>query len=435
MRVLAAFAAGVSLAGCDLDLTNPNAPTEQATLSSADGIIAVAVGAQARFAFASGAFIYAAGLLNEELGAVSAALVTISDAESGIVPFGANLVADFWNGEYRVIKSANDLIANAPNATFDAGTRNGILALGYLLKAAAIGELVQGFKQIALDGLDMATPTFVDRSTALGRALALLDSAETEFAKGVSTQFSGTILGRSFNIPNTIRAYRARYQRILGNHQAALTAADAVDRRVFSQLTFTDQSPNPVFNFSSGSSGVLPRDAWRLAAPAGDQRVTYHVVVANVTGRIGTPLDSFAVFRARTGALPLSYPDEVLLIKAEALVNLNQLPQAQAVLDSVRTDCPGQGPVTTDPGACLTPLSGQLTRDQLLAEIYLQRRIELFATGLRWEDTRRLGIVGAGQPGKRCWLPYPIGERNANPANVPPDPEGGDPPAAPARCF
>jgi starch-binding outer membrane protein, SusD/RagB family len=434
-RFVAALLGGVALVGCNLDRTNPNAPTEQATLSAADGVIAVAIGMQARYGAASGAFVYASGLLTEELGAVSAALVTISDAESGIVPFGANLVADFWNGEYRTIKSANDLIANAPNATLDPGTRNGVLALAYLMKAGAIGELVQGFKQVALDGLDTPTPTFVDRNVALARALALLDSADVEFTKGVSTQFTGTVAGRSYNVPNTIRAYRARFQRLLGNHQAALTAADAVDRRVFSLLTFTDVSPNPMFTLSSGSSGVLPRDSWRLAAAANDQRIGFHVAVAAVTGRIGTPLDNFAQFATRTGALPAYYPDEVLLIKAEALANLNQLAAAQAALDSVRTDCPGQGLVTTDPGACLTALSGSLSRDALLAEIYANRRIELFGTGLRWEDTRRLGTVGAGQLGKRCWLPYPIGERNANPLNVPADPEGGDPPPAPARCF
>jgi hypothetical protein len=90
--------------------------------------------------------------------------------------------------------------------------------------------------------------------------------------------------------------------------------------------------------------------------------------------------------------------------------------------------------VPNDPNACLPPSSAPLTADALLTEIYDSRRFELFATGLRWEDTRRRGTVGAGAPGKRCWLPYTIGERNANPANVPPDPEGTDAPAFPATC-
>jgi hypothetical protein len=79
-------------------------------------------------------------------------------------------------------------------------------------------------------------------------------------------------------------------------------------------------------------------------------------------------------------------------------------------------------------------LVGALTAAQLLDEIYRNRRYELFATGLRWEDLRRRGMVGATAVAKRCWLPYPIGERNANPTNVPADPEGTEPPANNAAC-
>jgi hypothetical protein len=230
--------AGVMLlAGCDLDKTNPNAPTQEVTLGSADGLVATAVGLQNRFGSSTAAFAYAAGLVTDELAAVSAALVTISDAEIGVVTPGAGFAADYWNSEYRTIKTANDLIAGANNVTLDPGTRSGILGMAYLIKAAALGELVQGYKQVALDTYNTATPLFVDRSTTLAAVLALLDSAETELtAQAVSTQFTNQVLARGFDLRNTARAYRARYQRMAGNHQAALTAADAVDRTVFSVL-------------------------------------------------------------------------------------------------------------------------------------------------------------------------------------------------------
>jgi hypothetical protein len=77
---------------------------------------------------------------------------------------------------------------------------------------------------------------------------------------------------------------------------------------------------------------------------------------------------------------------------------------------------------------------GVLTAQQLIDEIYDNRRYELFATGLRWEDLRRLGQIGATDVGKRCWLPYPIVERNANPENVPVNPEETEPPADNAAC-
>lgn len=432
-RPMILLAGVILLGGCDLDKTNPNAPTQEVTLGSADGLLAVGVGLQARFGSSTAAFTYAAGLVTDELAAVSAALVTISDAENGVVTPGAGFAADYWNSEYRTIKTANDLIVGAGTVTLDPGTRSGLLGMAYLIKAAAIGELIQGFKQVALDTYNTATPVFVDRATALAATLALLDSAETALtAQTVSSQFTTDVLARGFDILNTIRAYRARYQRLAGNDQAALSAADAVDRTVFSVLPYSTTVRNPLNVLASGSSGVLPRDAFRLAAEAGDGRVTFHVTPATITGRIGTPLDNYARYNDAAASIPTYYPDEVLLIKAEALVNLNQLAAAKAVVDSVRMDCPGR--VANDPNACLPASTAALTRDALLAEIYANRRFELFATGLRWEDTRRLGAVGAGAPGKRCWLLYTIGERNANPANVPPDPEGTDAPAFPATC-
>jgi hypothetical protein len=169
-----------------------------------------------------------------------------------------------------------------------------------------------------------------------------------------------------------------------------------------------------------------------------DQRATYFVTPSTTaTGRIGAPLDPWNRYANPQAPLPVYFPDEALLIKAEALANQSQLAQAQAVLDSVRTDCTG-GRGLDDPKACLPPLAGALTQAELLTEIYVQRRYELLGTGARWEDSRRRGAIRGPAPspaipvdGQRCWLPYAIGDRNANP-NVPADP--AEPTAFPASC-
>jgi hypothetical protein len=173
-----------------------------------------------------------------------------------------------------------------------------------------------------------------------------------------------------------------------------------------------------------------------------DQRFTWFVTPSStLTGRIGSPLDPWSRYSNPQSPLPVYFPDEALLIKAEALANQNQLAQAQAVLDSVRTDCTG-GRGLDDPKACLPPLGAALTRDQLLNEIYLQRKYELLGTGSRWEDSRRrnaiIGPVAAPNiptSGQRCWLPYAVGDRNANPNatfSVLPDPT--EPSNYPASC-
>lgn len=428
-----AVAGAALLTACNLDLDNPNAPTEEATLTSPDGIIAVAIGAQARYGQSTGDFIYSSGLVTDELAAISSALVTISDAETGVVGPGAGFAANVWNGSYRTVKSANDLINAVGAVTLDPGTRSGILAMAYVLKAAALGDVLQSFEQLPIETYRTTQATFVTRPVALAAVLALLDSAEATLdAQAPSAQFNNSIIARGFDLRNTLYALRARYARIAGDYPTALAAANAVSRTVFSTLPFSTANVNPVFNLSSGSSGVLPRDEFRLAGGATEAaRIASHVTAAAITGRILTPLDNYARYTSAAATIPTYYPDEPLLIKAEALLELNQLPAAQAALDSVRTDCPGL--VATDPNACLAPLPGPLSAADLRTEIYRNRRFELFATGLRWEDTRRLGQVGRTFAGKRCWLLYTIGERNANP-NVPTDPETTEPPTGPTDC-
>ena len=433
-RAVAAALCVAPLAACDLDTENPNSPEQDAALNTAEGIAGLAVGLQARYLTSTGNFIYSAGLVTDELGAASTALASVREAEVGRVENTAGITSDVWFSQYRTIKTANDIINNAPNVPLDApGTTSGIMALAYTLKAGAIGELVQSYQQIAADDYGNPTPTFVSRADALARALALLDSADAQLnATAASTTFNTRILGTGFDLRNTTRAFRARLLRLTGpaNLAATLTAANSVSRTVAPVLQATDQSVNPLFNTSGGSSGALPRDAFRLAADTG--RANYHVTAAAVTG-FSQPLDNYRRYGSATASVPLFYPDEVLLIKAEALVGLGRLAEAQAVVDSVRTDCPGL--VATDPNACLPALGLPRTAAELTAEIYANRRFELFGTGLRWEDARRQSLTGASSVAKRCWLPYPNAERNANPTNVPPDPETIVAPPTPAACF
>jgi hypothetical protein len=121
-----------------------------------------------------------------------------------------------------------------------------------------------------------------------------------------------------------------------------------------------------------------------------------------------------------------------MLIKAEAYANTGQLALAAAQVNYVRTRCGG---TNNQPKACLQalPPASLSTQAQIIAEIYNQRKFELFATGLRWEDVRRQGLVSQTSPfAKRCWLLYPSSERNTEP-NVPANPTG-DPPTAPSKC-
>lgn len=451
IRPIAVAVAAVStllLAGCSLDLQNPNAPTEEQVTTSPDGVIALATGLQGRFAASYFNYAYMAGLVTDEFAATSAALISISDAEQGAVPSGTGIADNVFNSIYRTVRTADDLLngANALGAQFDAGTKSGLQVLAYTLKAEALGEAIQSYQKLPIKTFGETAPAYVTRAQALPYVRALLDSAAAILAATPpSAFFNSNILTPGLSLGNTLNLLRARYARMAGDDATALAASNLVARTgaaALSVLTFPAPNVNPYANVTGGTNGIAVRRQWRLSMAPQDQRYLYFVTPSTtLSGRVGALLDPWNRYASPTAPLPVYLPDEALLIKAEALANQNQLAAAQAVLDSVRTDCTG-GRGLDDPKACLPALGAQLTQAQLLTEIYTQRRYELLGTGLRWEDARRRSAIrgpfaapAVPADGQRCWLPYAIGDRNANPnATFAALPDPTEPSNFPASC-
>ncbi len=443
-RCVVALAA-TSLGACSLDLQSPNAPTESQVTSSPEGVIALATGLQGRFATSYFNYAYMAGLVTDEFAATSAALISISDAEQGLAAPGTGIADNVFNSIYRTVRTADELLAGADrlSGSFEAGTRSGLKALAYTMKAEALGEALQSYQKIPINTYNITAPTYVSRAEALPVVRALLDSAAATLAgTPASAFFTANILTPGVSLPNMIQIYRARYARMAGDDATALAAANLVARTgtaAISVLTYPAPGVNPWSAVTGGTNGIAVRRSYRTSMLPQDQRFNFFVIPSTtLVGRVGALLDPFSNrFAVASATQPVYFPDEALLIKAEVLTTQGNLAGAQAVLDSVRTDCTG-GRGIDDPKACLPALVGSLTAPQLLAEIYTQRRYELLGTGLRWEDARRRnairGPVAAPSvpvDGQRCWLPYAIGDRNAN-ANVPADPS--EPAAFPAGC-
>ena len=442
-QCLGAFAA-MTLVACNLDLQNPNQPTEGQVTNSPDGVIALATGLQGRFSQSYGNYAYMAGLVTDEFASTTAALISISDAEQGSVPPGTGIAENVFNSEYRTVRTADDLLtgASALAGQFDPGTLSGLRALAFALKAESLGETLQSYQQIPINTFGVTAPTYVARAEALALVRTLLDSAEAEIAATPpSTFFNANILTPGVSLPNVIHLFRARYARMGGDDATAIAASNQVARSgtvAMSVLTFPAPTVNFYANVTGGTNGIAPRRQWRTSMTGGDQRFTWFVVPSTTaTGRVGALLDPWLRYANPQNSLPIYFPDEALLIKAEALANTAQLAESQAVLDSVRTDCTGNRGID-DPKACLAPLVGALTQAQLITEIYNQRRYELLGTGLRWEDSRRRNLIrgpvaapGVPLDGQRCWLPYALGDRNSNP-NVPADP--AEPTTFPSGC-
>ena len=443
-RCVVALAA-TTLGACTLDLQNPNSPTQQQITSSPETVIGLATGLQGRFAASYFNYAYMAGLITDEFAATSAALSSISDAEQGTVTSGTGIADNVFNSVYRTVRSADEVLAGADAlaSSFSAGTRSGMKALAFTLKAEALGEAVQSYQRVPINTFNVVAPMYVSRTEALPVIRALLDSAvATLEATPPSTQFTGSILTPGISLPNLIQIYRARYARMAGDDASALAAANLVARTgpaATSVFTYPPPGVNPFSGVTGGTNGIGVRRQYRTSMLPQDQRFVYFTIPSTtLVGRVGALLDPFSNrFAVPAATQPVYFPDEALLIKAEALTNQSNLAAAQAVLDSVRMDCTG-GRGLDDPKACLPALTGSLTSEQLLTEIYVQRRYELLGSGLRWEDVRRRNVIrgpvatpGVPVDGQRCWLPYAVGDRNAN-INVPADPT--EPTAFPSGC-
>jgi starch-binding outer membrane protein, SusD/RagB family len=417
--VLAVAVLALPLAACDLDLQDPNTPTEEVVINSAATMAQVAIGLQAEYSNQFDAPVYVTGMVTNELGANTATFDSFRVLDTGSEPatndFGASISP--WAGQYRVIRVADVVIANAPNVGFGPGTTSGLLALGKLYKAMAFGNLIQIYERIPLEvGPNNRSPDFAERAAVLSRIIGLLEEAENHLATTpASAEFTSQILAPGFNLLNTIRAMRARYALIAGDLVKADAAAASVDLNVWSEFRFSASDANPFWNLAvngGNSTSMRPKRQWRLDAEPGDGRVTYWVTPATLQG-FAAPLDEFNRYSDRTHSYPAYLPDEMRLIRAEVAARQDRLADALTFINQVRTQCASPHP---EPLACLPALSAAElpTQAAVLAEILKQRRYELYLQHVRWSDLRRFG-----QPVKYQWMPVPGTECDRN-VNAPP---------------
>ncbi|MGH9419291.1 MAG: hypothetical protein ACRD3J_04895, partial [Thermoanaerobaculia bacterium] len=203
IRSCAAALAVIAVGACSLDLQNPNAPTEGQVTTSPDGVIALATGLQGVFAQSYGNFSYMAGLVTDEFGSTSAALISISDAEQGSVAPGTGIADNVFNSEYRTVRTANDLLTGAAalSSQIEPGTVSGLKALAFALKAEALGEVLQSYQKLPINTYNVTQPVYVGRAEALADVRSLLDSAAAAIAATPpSAFFNSSILTPGVNL-------------------------------------------------------------------------------------------------------------------------------------------------------------------------------------------------------------------------------------------
>ena len=412
----------ISLTSCKKDFVNPNAPTTDQVFSSSRGLVGVNIGNQRTYSLGGASVIYStvttnAFATNEVILMNSGNTAEFQFSKGGSSVDATNTVlANAWTNANKVIYDANSVLAAAA-AINDKNYASGLIAHASILKALAMGTLSMFWEKVP-DSIGKNV-TFSDRMVGYARAIAVLDNAiNTVKATPISAAYTSDAIA-GLDYLNTLYALKARYALFSGKYSDALAAANSVDLTKKSTFNFDAVSTNPIFTTVTSTNNVYQAIDSTLGLPAalapsaGDGRIAFYTSI-NATINPRYRINGF--YNATTTGIPVYLPSEMTLIKAEAYARANDLTNALAELNKVVTKTAAADPFKV--GANL-PASTASTQADLLTEIYKNRCIELYMSGLKIEDMRRFGRPTSEM--KRNFFPYPFKERDGN-TNTPADP-------------
>lgn len=410
-------------ASCNQEYLNPSSASQTQVVSDVTGLITLANGLSYKYSITRVSPNYTlpttSGLLTRELVVLNAGNTDEQNLfQGGASVIGNNgVITNLWN-QSNLIKSNADLILNNLAIVTDQGTKGALQAHAAIFKALALGNLAMFWQQAPVATTSKAT--FVDRIAVLNEAISILEAAGAELAKApISAAFS-TRIAAGIDYANTINALIARYALMAGNNDKAIAAANLVSlaTSVKSEFRHDDLTRNALFETSFGNKNVceplnnkfsLPL---ALETPLSDGRIAFFF---SAGGTLNLGRASF--FTSNSSVLPIYRAGEVTLVKAEALARKNDLANATTELNRILQKLPAGDSYGI--GANQPAYSGANTQGAILDEIYKQRCIELYLTGMRLEDSRRFGRPASER--SRDFLPYPFSERDNNP-NTPADP-------------
>ncbi len=420
--------------GCETDFNNINQPAEDQVLSSKEGLLAASTGMTQHFSSSTlSPIVEISALSTRELGNLSTYLTP-----SELVAGGTALPEDnagttrLWSRLLRDKGVAESILANVDAVEMESGTKSGLKAYAKFFKAMTLGYLVQNFEQAPIDNQADGQAVFSDKAAVLAECISLLESAKSDLTTPMSDDFVATI--PELDLPNMINAFLARYNLSAGNYATAISAADAVDMSSMSVWKYDGSAnKNPVWNFAvNDEPDTKPQDNFGLLGDyipeVGDGRIAFYLdssdeVETADNGAHGVE-NILGFFASADASIPVYLPGEMLLIKAEAYA-MTDLPSALAPLNAVREKTDDVFGVNAGLGAWTGDATDQ---EAVLNEIFKNRSIELFLTGMRLEDSRRIhssftpsNAADYVSERNRNYYPYPY-EEKANNANCPVDP-------------
>lgn len=421
--VILAFAL-LTTTACKKEYKNAGGANSDDVLSTSKGLTGVTVGLQRIYTVSRPGLLFnsitASGFVTNEIFLLNSGNIPeLQLSTGGSAVDGTNsILINLWTNANKIIFDADNVINNAAKLT-DKNYAAGLIAYASIFKALAIGNMAQYWENIP-SGVG-SNVTFISRANGFARAITVIDNALTTIqANPVNASFLAN-MPAGIDITNTLNALKARYALFSGNYALALSSANAVDLTKRSTFNFDALTLNPIFEVATSTNNVFqPTNAnlgltGAFVPDPNDKRLTFYTTTAVIL-----PTVRISGFGATaTTAFPVYLPGEITLIKAEALARqaTPDLNNALIELNKVVTKTPASDPFGV--GASLPALTGPYTQAQLLDEIYKNRCIELYMSGLKLEDMRRFNRPVAER--KRSFFPYPFTERDNNP-NTPADP-------------
>lgn len=406
---------------CNQDYLDPTQPSQDLVLGSREGIIGAANGLQQIWTIEQQSPIYttvtATGFTTKELRLINAGNVPEGELLTGgeVVSTNNTIVNNIWS-RCLVVKSEAEKIINNSNVLTDENEKNSIIVHATIFKALAITTIIQYFERATL--ITQKSATFNSRTEVLKEAIKILTETEPYLEK--ATGFEGLVKGIDYK--NTVYALLARTYLMSEDYDNAILYAKKVNLEVKSVFPFDEISANPIYLYSISTNNVFQPINRSLGLPTSlapettDGRLDFYTENSDPTKAVG-------FFSSKNKSIPVYLPGEMMLIIAEGYARKDDITQAITELNKVLTKT-----AQTDVfgiGANLTVYSGATTKEDVLTEIYKNRCIEMYMSGLKLEDSRRFKRPAAGTANaerNRNWYPYPDSERNNNP-NTPHDPE------------
>jgi starch-binding outer membrane protein, SusD/RagB family len=411
--------------GCKKNFDNPNAATSASVLNSARSLVGIAAGIQR---------IYSVTAINniESINSLTTGETSVinvgnlSEAQlsagGGTVDNGNGLLNSLWTVTNKCIFDANNVLDKSV-IIGDKNYASGLIGYISIFKALSIGTQSMFWENVP-NNVGSTNATFISRVDGFNKAIATIDNAlATIAANPISASFLSD-MPAGIDIVNTLQALKARYSLFLGNYATALSSASAVDLTKVSTLNYEAAIANPVFQTVTSSNNVYKVVDSTLGLPLSirpdlaDARTPFYTVY-----NPPSPAPRFIVngfWSSTTRAIPIYLVDEMRLIIAECLLRQTapDPASAQTLLSNILKQTAAADP--NGVGANIAAgYTGTSDVPSLLTEVYRNRCIELFMSGLKLEDMRRFGRPITER--KRNFFPYPLTERQNNP-NTPADP-------------